>query len=147
MVITRFSSGERAHVHWLLKHPREVSAVTGACLLTSKACFDAAGGFDENLPLVCNDTDFCFRLGAMGYTVIIEPDAKLIHHEGISRAGMPEDDDVARFKLKWKKLLKIGDPFSNPNLDTSRDDWSIDSDLKQKPEYRIFKSRLKGTAK
>ena len=143
----RFSSNDRANEHWLMRYPREVSAVTGACLLTTKACFDSVGGFDENLPLVCNDTDYCFRLGMMGYAVIIEPEAKLVHHEGVSRAGMPEDDDVAKFKLKWKKLLKLGDPFSNPNIDTSRDDWSIDSDMKQESAYRIFKSRLIGAAK
>ena len=143
----RFSSVERGNEHWLMKYPREVSAVTGACLLTTKACFDSAGGFDESLPLVCNDTDYCFRLGAIGYSVVVEPGAKLVHHEGVSRAGMSEDDDVARFRLKWKRLLKLGDPFSNPNIDSFRDDWSIDSDMKQEPAYRIFKSRLIGASK
>jgi GT2 family glycosyltransferase/glycosyltransferase involved in cell wall biosynthesis len=143
----RFSSGERRHEPWLMNYAREVSAVTGACLLTTKRCFDAVGGFDESLPLVCNDTDYCFRVGEMGYKIIIEPKSKLIHHEGVSRAGMPEDDDVARFKSKWKKFLKLGDPFSNPNLDTSKDDWSIDSNLKQKSAYRVFKTHLDITAK
>lgn len=58
----RFGTGNERGLQWLMNYPREVSAVTGACLLTTRKCFDAVGGFDEELPLVCNDTDFCLRV-------------------------------------------------------------------------------------
>ena len=122
----RFCTDQEQDLQWLMAAPREVSAVTGACLLTTRPCFEEAGGFDEALPLVCNDTDFCLQVLAKGYAVIIQPDARLIHYEGVSRAGMPEGEDVALFLKKWHKFLTAGDPYWNPNLDMSRDDWMVD---------------------
>ena len=143
----RFATTEQKDRGWLMKYPREVSAVTGACLLTTRACFNAADQFDENLPLVCNDTDYCFRIAEKEYWVVMEPQVKLIHHEGVSRAGISEDEDVAKFRIRWSSLLKRCDMFSNPNLDTSRDDWIVDPDSKQHVELRISKSRPKSVLK
>jgi len=133
----RFCNGNERTLKWLMNHPREVSAVTGACLLTTKDLFNDVGGFDEELPLVCNDTDFCLKVAEMGYSIVIQPSAKLIHHEGVSRAGMPEVDDVSRFWEKWGKYLKQGDQFTNPNLDATRDDWTVNPDLMAEYRYRI----------
>ena len=133
----RFCTGNEHNLQWLMNYPREVSSVTGACLLTTRKCFNTVGGFDETLPLVCNDTDFCIRVLKNGYSPIIQPEAKLIHHEGISRSGMPEVEDVARFLGKWGKYLKSGDQFTNPNLDDTRDDWTVNPDAKVEYRYRI----------
>ena len=69
-----------------LKVAREYSAVTGACLLTSRRLFLEMGGFDETaFALAFNDIDYCFRLNDRGYRCIFCPDATLIHHQGQSR--------------------------------------------------------------
>lgn len=124
-----FCQGTEVAGQWLMNHPREVSAVTGACLMVSARLFAATGGFDESFPVVCNDTDFCLRLRERGERVLIEPRAKLVHYEGVSRIGMAEGDDVARFTAKWQEVLSQGDPFANPNLDSGRDDWSVDPQM------------------
>ena len=139
----RFCTGTEENLQWLMNFPREVSAVTGACLLTTRKYFDAVGGFDEGLPLVCNDTDFCMQLFNKGYSIIIQPEAKLIHHEGVSRSGMSEIIDVERFWRKWKKFLERGDQFTNPNLDATRDDWIVNPDIKVRYRYRISNQTLK----
>jgi GT2 family glycosyltransferase len=139
----RFCSGYEQNLQWLMNYPREVSAVTGACLLTTSKCLNIVGGFDEKLPLVCNDTDFCLRVNKSGYSVIIQPQAILIHHEGVSRAGMPEVEDVDRFWGKWDKFLKDGDQFTNPNLDATRDDWAVNPDVMEKFRYRISNRSFK----
>lgn len=125
----RFCSGMEDNLRWIMDHPREVSAVTGACLLTTRALFDALDGFDETIPVVCNDVDFCLRAQAKGYAVLIEPRAELIHHEGISRTGISETEDVKRFWGRWGTVLKTPDPFTNPNLDLMRDDWMVNPDI------------------
>ena len=122
----RFAPASTSESAWLLGAPREVSAVTGACLLTSRACFDALEGFDERLPLVCNDTDYCLRLRESGYATVLVPAVQLVHHEGVSRAGMSERDDVLVFRERWKAWLQAGDSFANPNLDPGRHDWVAD---------------------
>ncbi|RPI66757.1 MAG: glycosyltransferase, partial [Geobacteraceae bacterium] len=133
----RFCRGTENDLQWLMNYAREVSAVTGACLLTTRECFTAMQGFDADLPLVCNDTDYCIRARMNGYAVIIQPTAKLIHHEGVSRAGLSEVEDVDKFWAKWGKLLKAGDPFTNPNLDSARDDWVVNPVIQQAYEYRV----------
>lgn len=50
---------------------------------------------------------------------------------------MPEVEDVERFWGKWEKFLKLGDQFTNPNLDASRDDWNVNPDIKAGYRYRI----------
>ncbi len=136
--LLRFSTGDEPALRWLSHFPREVSAVTGACLLTTRACFSAMKGFDEDLALVCNDTDYCLRVWQSKKSVIIQPESRLIHHEGISRTGMSETIDVEVFWKKWGKTLEKGDFFTNPNLDSRRDDWTINPSVEQ-----AFRARKK----
>jgi GT2 family glycosyltransferase/glycosyltransferase involved in cell wall biosynthesis len=136
----RFCAEDEGRLGWLMNHPREVSAVTGACLLTTRECFNAVNGFDEELPLVGNDTDYCLRVWRNGSSVMVQPAAKLIHHEGVSRQGMSEVKDVERFWKKWAKFLEHGDFFSNPNLDVRRDDWTVNSSIE-----KTFKLRSRST--
>ena len=133
----RFFSLDESHARWLARCPREVAAVTGACLLVKRHVFDLVGGFDEKFALVSNDIDFCLRLAQTGYVTLFESDASLIHHEGVSRAGMAEMDDVLLFWERWESTLRRGDPWWNPNLDFSCDNWIPDPDLWDRPAPRI----------
>ncbi|OIR06734.1 N-acetylglucosaminyl-diphospho-decaprenol L-rhamnosyltransferase [mine drainage metagenome] len=121
----RFFTGREPELEHLLACDRECTAVTGACMLTGADVFRKLGGFDEALPLVCNDTDYCLRLQANDYRCLVAANTELIHHEGISRAGMPETEDVKLFRERWESLLALGDPYMNPNLIAARDAWVI----------------------
>ncbi|MFH1862103.1 MAG: glycosyltransferase family 2 protein [bacterium] len=52
---------------------REFQAVTGACMLTSRAVFDELGGFDEQFINCFEDVDYCLRLRECGYKVVYTP--------------------------------------------------------------------------
>lgn len=96
---------------------RDLSAVTAACLLTPRAAFEDAGGFDETLELVYGDTDYCLRLRERGLRIVYSPDAELVHHEKQSRGKTAPRSDFVRFS---EKLLAggalWGDPYFNPAL-------------------------------
>ena len=63
-----------------LTAPREVSAVTAACIAIERSKFEAVGGFDaENLPVDLNDIDLCLRLAERGWTNLWTPEATLVH--------------------------------------------------------------------
>lgn len=65
---------------------REVSAVTGACLLTRTALYRELQGFDEqHLGVAYNDVDYCLRVVAAGHRVIYSPQAKLMHWGSATR--------------------------------------------------------------
>lgn len=99
-----------------------VSAVTAACLVVRKDIFVQVGGLDENLAVAFNDVDFCLKIRDAGYLNLFTPNAKLFHHESISRG---HDDTSEKHKLflkefdymqkKWNDKLK-NDPAYNNNL-------------------------------
>lgn len=124
----RFCTGREAGLEVWLAADREQSAVTGACLLSRRECFSAVGGFDEGLPLVFNDVDYCLRLRSLGWNSVVAGGARLTHHEGVSRGGMSEAADARLFMDRWQGHLPETDPYGNPNLDPRRDDWALRPD-------------------
>ncbi len=102
---------------------REVSAVTGACLVMRKEIYDQVGGLDAvNLPVAYNDVDFCLRIREQGLRIIWTPFAELLHYESASRGTtVPtgENDNHMQaqnyMRKRWGHTLKH-DPFYNPNF-------------------------------
>lgn len=99
------------------------SAVTGACLMVSKAKFNEAGRFDEKLAVAYNDVDLCFRLMEKGYYNVLRNDAVLYHCESLSRGSDAADvDKHSRMMRELERLyarhpnLRFRDPFLNENL-------------------------------
>ncbi|HEV2859954.1 MAG TPA: glycosyltransferase [Pyrinomonadaceae bacterium] len=102
------------------------SAVSGACLVTRRAVFDEAGGFDASgLPRLYWDVDFCLRVRARGYRVLWTPYAELYETRALNRtAAPPEGPEAARIKGRWGDLL-ADDPYYNPNLSLERADFAV----------------------
>lgn len=83
--------------------PRNVSAVTGACLLTPRSVFDRCGGFDERLEVAYNDVDYCLHLRRLGLRVLQASDIRLVHREsrtrGVLETGLERD--------RWSRELQL----------------------------------------
>lgn len=103
---------------------REVSAVTAACSMVSRAKFEEVGGFDVKLRVTYNDVDLNLKLRKAGYTNLYTPYAELFHHESVS-VGRVNTDSRDQLELKsaqdlmrkrWKKYLQR-DPFYNDNFE------------------------------
>ena len=104
--------------HWYIGEPADepgpmsrfnvrqtLTAVTGACMLVTRACFDALGGFDqETFPVAYNDIDFCLRAKAAGFRTVWTPFAQLIHHESASRGSDETGANNERFKIEMSHL-------------------------------------------
>ena len=107
---------------------RNVSAVTGACLMTRADVFWQAEGFDENdFAVAFNDIDLCLKIGALGYRVLYTPYALLHHHEAFSKTSkdlVPHPNEVAAMRAKWEKAI-AHDPFYSPNLTRNDEDYSL----------------------
>lgn len=131
------------YAEMLFEHTRNVSAVTGACMMVRKEIFEKAGGFDEELAVAFNDVDLCLRLRSKGYRVLICPNAELIHNESASRGAEDTDEkvkrfhgEIGRFVRRWEKQLAEGDPFYNPNYTlTGRTYTCKDYARETKPPY------------
>ncbi len=82
-----------------------MSAVTGACMLVTRRCFEAVGGFDEvAFPIAYNDIDFCVRARSVGYRTVWTPFATLRHHESTSRGSDETGGNRERLKNDIAKL-------------------------------------------
>ena len=128
----RFAPGSDPGYFGLSLTPRNVIAVTGACIMMQRTWFDSIGGFDEGHSVVNNDVDLCLRCWSNGGRVVYEPAATLIHHELATRHDMRDEHDVEGFWQKWGLLLKAGDPYYHPNLARDRDDYSVDEESVQR---------------
>jgi GT2 family glycosyltransferase len=96
---------------------REVSAVSGACLMTRRRVFDEIGGFDERLTAALEDVDYCMRARQGGYRVLCTPHSELVNHHAArdESAGIP-DDDRRLFAERWGDVDEIVDPYVNVNV-------------------------------
>jgi GT2 family glycosyltransferase len=112
---------------------QDLSAVTGACLLTSKADYQKVGGFDEGLAVAFNDVDYCLKLRAKNLLCVYTPFSEWYHLESVSR-GLDHKDpekkarmeaETEYFMSKWRDVYKSGDPYYNPNLSLTKFDYSF----------------------
>lgn len=84
---------------------REVTAVTAACLLVSRAHYQSVGGLDEpGFAVAFNDVDFCLKLDAAGLTNVYCAEARLIHAESRTRPNDYHPDQVVRFERELSLL-------------------------------------------
>lgn len=111
---------------------QDYSAVTAACMMVKREVFVQAGGYDTELQVAFNDTDFCLRVRELGYRVIYNPFSVWYHDESKTRG--PEDTpekverfqrEIAFFQRRWGQFLERGDPAYNPNLTLDRHDFSV----------------------
>ena len=93
---------------------REVSAVTGACLLTRTDLYRQLGGFDEReLGVAFNDVDYCLRVRAAGRRVIYTPQAKLMHWGSATRGVTFDEAEHIAFLRRYPSYA---DRYLNPQV-------------------------------
>jgi GT2 family glycosyltransferase len=111
---------------------QNLSAVTAACLVMRRACFEEAGGLDErDFPVAFNDVDLCLKLRRIGYDIVWTPFAKLYHLESATRGADLDPAQVERsrreiacMRARWAAELDH-DPFYNPNLTLSVEEFGL----------------------
>ena len=95
---------------------RNVTAVTGACLVISKATLDKIGIFNENFIICGSDIELCLRAYQAGLRNIYTPQTMLKHLESKSRSTFIPTVDFKMSEKYYKDYLENGDPFFNTNL-------------------------------
>ncbi len=90
---------------------REVDYCSGAALMVRTDIFRRLGGFDVRYaPAYCEDSDLCFGVRKLGYSVMYCPSAVVVHHEGATAgtdvtSGFKKYQEIntPKFAEKWKK--------------------------------------------
>ena len=118
---------------------RNYQAVTGACLMTSRAVFEQVGGFDEGYWLVFSDVEYCLEVVRLGHQVVYTPFCKMIHHEGKSRARLIPPEDMCLGYQQFIALVRNGDPYYHPGLSYSVRQPVFAWGFEQRPADRLEK--------
>lgn len=118
-----FRGGNEVGTCESIRMMQDVSAVTGACLMTRASVFDEVGGMDTDFPVDYNDIDYCWAVQAAGYRVVYDPSVELYHFESMSRGFHPTPESALRFerakgrmRVKWPERYAFADPMGNPNF-------------------------------
>lgn len=108
--------------------PGDFNMVTGACQLVKRSVFQELGGYDEQLAVGYNDSDFCLRCREAGYAVTYTPYAVLIHREFSSRGRETYDEGKLRRLLLEKCRVVQGHPdfYAKPDavINEQLDRWN-----------------------
>ena len=106
----------------LLEIDREVSGVTGACLLTPRGLFDELGGFPEEFRVAFNDLDYCLRVRATGRRIIWSAHSTLFHFESQTRRPDADQHEIDLLYARWGSELR-DDPYGNPAFAPKQAVW------------------------
>jgi GT2 family glycosyltransferase len=96
--------------HPAVNRSRRLQAVTGACMLVTRAAFETAGGFDTGFANSLEDVDLCLRIGAVGGEVHYCHEAVVTHLESASRG---REDRFAKsvhlYRRRWRERARRDD--------------------------------------
>ena len=94
----------------------EVGGVTGACLMVQRSLYDEVGGLNESYNSVFQDVDFCLKLLERGLRNIYVAQAKLIHHESVTRGTDTDLEDKKKIVSVMDDMGMLFDPYYSTNL-------------------------------
>lgn len=108
---------------------READYISGAAIMVRRSAWEQLGGFDEHFaPAYCEDSDLAFRLRAAGLKVLYQPEAMVIHHEGVSHgtdtaSGVKayQVANTAKLFARWRDVLRRGHLRNGERVMRARD--------------------------
>jgi GT2 family glycosyltransferase len=88
------------------RRTKNIPAVTGACMLTTRKLWHELGGFDEQYLNGCEDIDLCFKALVAGYTNAVALRSSIFHHISPSPGRRRHDElNAQKLTLRWRSLL------------------------------------------
>ena len=84
---------------------RPVDWVTGAAMLVRRTAIAEVGPLDEGFFLYYEDVDWCHRMRAGGWQVLLEPAAIVTHHQGAS--GVPRGPVAQAYRASFYRYCDL----------------------------------------
>jgi hypothetical protein len=87
----------------------EVESVVGACMAVRAAAIRAAGSLDNDFFFYFEETEWCHRLRAHGWQVLVEPAARITHLKGQSTRGKRRGAQIEALRsrlLFYRKTMR-----------------------------------------
>ena len=119
-----------------LDHEREVDYVSGCAMAIRRELWQQLEGFDTHYrPAYCEDADFCLRAREAGTAVLVQPQSRILHLEGLSNARSTEAGlkryqltNLDQLRQRWSRVLLTEQP-----IDISKQLLASDRGLRRGP--------------
>ena len=119
-----------------LDHEREVDYVSGCAMAIRRELWQQLEGFDTHYrPAYCEDADFCLRAREAGTAVLVQPQSRILHLEGLSNARSTEAGlkryqltNLDQLRQRWSRVLLTEQP-----IDMSKQLLASDRGLRRGP--------------
>lgn len=90
---------------------KQVTFLTGCCLLIKRRVVEKIGFFDEGFYLYSEDADYCLRAQKAGFTLLYEPRARIYHRVSSSTGGAY---NLKKWVLRYRSLFRLTRKHSTP---------------------------------
>jgi N-acetylglucosaminyl-diphospho-decaprenol L-rhamnosyltransferase len=87
---------------WDHQQLAKVDWVSGACFVARRAAWDSVGGFDPAYFMYMEDVDLCWRSGRAGWAIAYQPEARVLHIQGVSADRHPYRMLAAHHLSMWR---------------------------------------------
>jgi N-acetylglucosaminyl-diphospho-decaprenol L-rhamnosyltransferase len=87
----------------------EVESVVGACMAVRAAAIREAGSLDNDFFFYFEETEWCHRLRAHGWQVLLEPTARITHLKGANTRGKRRGAQIEMLRSRlafYRKTMK-----------------------------------------
>jgi GT2 family glycosyltransferase/glycosyltransferase involved in cell wall biosynthesis/2-polyprenyl-3-methyl-5-hydroxy-6-metoxy-1,4-benzoquinol methylase len=86
---------------------RNVSVMSGACMMVPKKVFDMTNGYDPiNTGIIHSDVDFCFKIRELGKLLVYTPFCEVLHYGHGTIGKSPDRKKLERISQSNVYLLK-----------------------------------------
>ena len=82
----------------------ELVQPAASCLMLRSSIFIKTYFLDDQFPIFFNDVDLCRRIHKQGYSIMLLPEAEVIHHLGKSRT-LQKQFEEKEYILSWLRYL------------------------------------------
>ena len=94
--------------------PIAIDHPLGACMLARRAVVEEVGGLDEGYFMYSEEIDWCRRIRAAGWTILLAPAARVVHHGGQSSGQAPETMFLALHRSRARYLRRYERAWVRP---------------------------------
>jgi len=102
---------------WDRNSEREVDVITGCFFLTPRKLWEELEGLDETFFMYAEEADYCIRAIQKGYQPRVTPNARIIHHGGVSETNISgkmlkllkgKSELINKHAKSWQKPIHKG---------------------------------------
>lgn len=85
-----------------LYHPYAIDYPLGAAIALRRSALEEIGGWNESFRMYSEEVDLARRLEAAGWSRLLEPRSRVIHHGGASTAQRPHEMQAALWRSRGR---------------------------------------------